>query len=79
MRCEEGLDSINSVVSGKISMKMFLNVGRSVFYYVPKLSFSRGKSKLLVGLVYAWFVWVFFRFSGIICATSLKKINNFFV
>lgn len=60
MRCEEGLDFINSVVSWKISMKMFLNVGRSVFYYVPKLLFSGGKGKLLVGLVYAWFVWVFF-------------------
>lgn len=43
------MDFRNSVVSGEISMKMLLNVGRSVFYYVPKLLFSRGKGKLLVG------------------------------
>lgn len=53
------MDFINSVVSGKISMKMVLNVGRSVFYYVPKLLFSREKGKLLVGLVDAWRIfWV---------------------
>lgn len=81
MGCEESVDFINSIVSGQISIKMLLNVGRSVFCYVPKILSSREKGKLLVGLLDAWgvFLWfVCFPFTGIICATSLKEDFFFF-